>query len=139
MKLIKWQSKYKLKPLLKNPKFIWGSSALLGGALYFKVWLPLTNLGIPCPFFKVTGHYCPGCGITRAITALLGGDLKLAWHNNALLFFVPLVFIAYYTLRRYRFTKQAELVLYIAIGFALVYGLLRNLPAFSFLAPIDIE
>src|SRR5690606_39963391 len=96
VKLIKWRFKDQLLPKMKNPKFIWGSSVLLGGAFYFKVWLPLTNLGIPCPFYKVTGHYCPGCGITRAISALLERDFKSAWHNNILLFIVPSSFLIYF-------------------------------------------
>ena len=27
--------------------------------------------GLPCPFFKVTGYRCPGCGNTRAAMALV--------------------------------------------------------------------
>ena len=41
---------------------------LLGAAIMLK--LPL------CPFAFVTRHPCPGCGLTRATLALLGGDLR---------------------------------------------------------------
>lgn len=36
------------------------------------------NLQIPCMFQKLTGLYCPGCGGTRAVKHLLGGDFLLS-------------------------------------------------------------
>ena len=36
-----------------------------------------------CPFFALTHHYCPGCGATRAIAALLHGNVAAAMHFNA--------------------------------------------------------
>ena len=35
----------------------------------------MLNLNFPCLFHLATGYYCPGCGGTRAITALLHGQL----------------------------------------------------------------
>lgn len=136
MKLINWQFNQRLAYKLKNPKFIWGSSAILGGLVYFKVWLPLTNLGIPCPFYKLTGHFCPGCGMTRAISALLRGEFHLAWQYNMLVYLLPFVLAAYMTMKRLALRKQAEIMLYIVIFFIIVFGIIRNLSAFSFLAPI---
>lgn len=37
-----------------------------------------------CPFAVVTGHACPGCGMTRAVLALARGDLGLAWFYHPL-------------------------------------------------------
>lgn len=39
-------------------------------------WLP------PCLFHSITGLFCPGCGITRALHALVHGDLGRAWSMN---------------------------------------------------------
>ncbi len=36
-----------------------------------------------CPFYALTHHYCPGCGATRAIAALLHGNVAGAMHFNA--------------------------------------------------------
>ncbi len=36
-----------------------------------------------CPFYALTGHYCPGCGATRAIAELLHGHVSAALHFNA--------------------------------------------------------
>src|SRR5215472_13657034 len=37
-----------------------------------------------CQFHQLTGLHCPGCGATRALYALLHGDLVTALHDNAL-------------------------------------------------------
>lgn len=39
----------------------------------------------PCPVHALTGLYCPGCGSTRCLHALLHGDLPLALAMNPLL------------------------------------------------------
>lgn len=38
----------------------------------------------PCMFLLMTGHWCAGCGITRALHALVHGDLPGALRMNAL-------------------------------------------------------
>ncbi|MEE7546746.1 DUF2752 domain-containing protein [Xanthomonas sp. Kuri4-1] len=35
-------------------------------------------------FYAVTGHYCIGCGLTRALHALVHGDLGRAFSMNPL-------------------------------------------------------
>ncbi|MBQ8079604.1 MAG: DUF2752 domain-containing protein [Oscillospiraceae bacterium] len=35
-----------------------------------------------CPFYDITGFYCPGCGGTRSLTALLHLHPLLAIHEN---------------------------------------------------------
>jgi hypothetical protein len=41
-----------------------------------------------CPIHEWLGLRCPGCGITRALAALLTGNLREATHQNALVFAV---------------------------------------------------
>lgn len=38
-----------------------------------------------CMFHQITGLYCPGCGMTRALHALVQGDVAQAVAMNALL------------------------------------------------------
>lgn len=48
----------------------------------------------PCPFLTVTGHWCPLCGGTRTVEALLHGDVAAAVGYNVLVAaLVPLVAI----------------------------------------------
>ena len=39
----------------------------------------------PCPFFWLTGLYCPGCGSTRALHGLAHFGLAAAWSMNPVL------------------------------------------------------
>jgi hypothetical protein len=62
--------------------------------LSFIKWLQ--NFLIPCPFKKLTGIDCPGCGFQRSFLALLQGDI-----NKSLQLYpatIPLLLIAIYTL-----------------------------------------
>lgn len=46
---------------------------------------------ILCPFRALTGHTCPGCGMTRAFCAIAHGEFKRAVEFNPL---SPLLFLA---------------------------------------------
>ena len=50
----------------------------LAAGLGYAAWVRATGLGVPCPFHMLTGLYCPGCGITRCISALLQGNWQAA-------------------------------------------------------------
>ena len=39
----------------------------------------------PCVFHRLTGLHCPGCGATRAMHALVHGDVPGALHDNMML------------------------------------------------------
>lgn len=71
---------------------------ILGGLYLATIILdPLFEGGlhIPCLFRSLFGINCPGCGMSRAIGALIKGDLEGAWQYNPQLFIViPILFIA---------------------------------------------
>lgn len=86
----------------------------------------------PCPFYRLTNLYCPGCGSTRALHNLLHGDLRTAFDMNPLLV-LSIPFIALLTLRP---SLANARYLPAVVGVVLVgYGILRNFAAFDFLAP----
>lgn len=62
----------------------------------------LTILGFPswqCPIRYTLGVPCPGCGLSRAISALIHGDLEtsLTYHAFAPLFLIGLLLTAFVT------------------------------------------
>lgn len=97
------------------------------------------RIAIPCIFNKVTGLYCPGCGITRAIKSLLSGDIQTSFRNNILLYTViPLLFIAMSLDRitKHKYKKIYNIILIILLVITIGYAILRNLPMFWYLTPI---
>lgn len=119
-----------------------GGIFLAVGFAYF-LFVKLTGWGIPCVFYLATDLYCPGCGISRMFIALLELDLMAALRSNSLVLLL-LPFALVFGLRRLVIyiktgrteTDRLETILLIPAGLlTVVFWVLRNLPAFSFLAP----
>jgi hypothetical protein len=67
-------------------------------------WFPPAGYGFypRCPFFALTNLECPGCGITRALAALLHGRFALSWHYNPLALLVLPMLAAYFAIGYWR-------------------------------------
>lgn len=102
--------------------------------VYFKD--PFNGPILPCIFNKITGFYCPGCGMTRAVNSCFKFNFYQALRFNALLFIMPIMLGIYYFLCRMKKNKIATVMLVIMLVVAIGYGVLRNLPSFEFLAPL---
>ncbi|KWS04686.1 putative membrane protein [Lysobacter capsici AZ78] len=96
-----------------------------------------------CVFHSFTGLYCPGCGITRALHALVHGDIAQMLAMNALLpvAMLTLPLIVLHGLG-YRLPLPQRVIATLVDGKLWLIGLgafwvLRNLPwpPFSWLAP----
>lgn len=60
----------------------------VGVFLYFELILPRWNF-LPCMFQSFLGIYCPGCGGTRAVEALLQGQIiQSLWYHPLVLYTV---------------------------------------------------
>jgi hypothetical protein len=118
--------------------------AVLGSGAVLFFFNPSTHGIYPvCLFHALTGLNCPGCGGTRAAYQLLHGHFLVALRDNAL-FVVALagltlhgLWLAARKIRRQPATLAVPPgVLWGFLVLALVFSVLRNLPAFSFLSPL---
>ena len=57
-----------------------------------KIIWKIMNGQMPCVFQELTGLYCPGCGGTRALKALMKGDVITSILYHPLILYV--VFVA---------------------------------------------
>jgi hypothetical protein len=137
-------------PKISNPVLVntWFAAIILGAvalgiAAIIFFFNPTTYGFYPvCQFHKLTGLNCPGCGSTRALYALLHGNFSTALRDNALFVFLLAAAGArgiLFAVKKFRDQPTGEIfpikffwpLLFIAI----VFTVLRNLPAFSFLSP----
>ena len=99
------------------------------------------DTGIPCVFFELTGLYCPGCGATRAIFSLTKLHPYQAFRYNALIItLLPLAII--YLVYKYVFKDEKKIPNWIwctLLIIAILFGILRNIPIFLYLAPTVIK
>lgn len=49
----------------------------------------------PCPFHRLTGYYCPGCGGTRAVRALFRGHLAASFFYHPLVPYAAVVYLCF--------------------------------------------
>lgn len=90
---------------------------------------------LPCVFNKITGLYCPGCGMTRAVNAVFKLNFYQAFRFNALIFIMPIMLGFYYGASYLKKPQLAKITLILMLVVALGYGVLRNLESFSALSP----
>ena len=118
---------------------------------FFLVCFFLYGMGIikiECPFFKFTGFYCPGCGITRCLRSLLKLDFYQAFRFNPyvcllLPLLIPYVFYLGYI---WIFQKEDKIsnripkwLLNSVVITLLFYGIVRNIAPFDWLKPTYIR
>jgi hypothetical protein len=118
------------------------------GAVIFAVGYfdPVTAGFFPvCPLFSATGLNCPGCGMTRAVHALIHGDISGAFHFNAIfpiyafifgyLFISTLLMVVRGRGLQYKIFKPG--LMYSLLTIAILFGVLRNIPVYplNLLAP----
>jgi hypothetical protein len=109
----------------------------------YLVFRKITGLSIGCLFYKTTGLLCPGCGVTRMLDHALRGEISSAFRANPAVFLLSPVIAALVLLdsgnhggapakKRKKIVRDVGIACVIAL---LIFGILRNLPAFGVLRP----
>ena len=119
------------------------AAIVAGAGLLYAVFVTVTGWAIPCPFHLLTGLYCPACGVGRMCLALLRLDIAAAWQANALLVCLLPGLACVFAVSGVRYIKSGvfslvrwqSVLVWLMIALLLVFGVLRNLPPFAFLAP----
>lgn len=115
---------------------------VVGGAtvfIYLKIYLPNAS-PVPCVLHRFTGLYCPGCGGTRAVNALLEGHLlQSLWYHPLVLYTVVIFggFMLTQTLERIPFChckgwRFHEWHLYGALVIIVINCILKNVLLIGF-------
>ena len=114
-------------------------------AVVLYVFDPATSALFPsCPLRVWTGWLCPGCGTLRAMHALLHGHVGAAMHDNALATLAVIAIGAAWIRDLIRPLEAPWMATLTnagfsgaAIGLALAFGALRNIPMtpFSWFTP----
>lgn len=115
-----------------------GAAALF---LLLKLYLDrIAVLHIPCILWFLTGLYCPGCGGTRSIRALLEGNLWLALRYNPGVPLVAVLGLLWYAEqllalsgRQKKIIPRSRRFWVPLLGMLILFYLLRN--GISMLAP----
>jgi hypothetical protein len=98
-----------------------------------------------CVFNQLTHCYCPGCGATRCLHALVHGDFLMAFRFNGMfMLLLPLIgyaggriWFSCLTGRPLPADRTPRWVVYALLAVILLFGVLRNIPypPFDLLAP----
>lgn len=108
--------------------------SLAGAAILYEFPPEQYHFYPQCPIFRYLHVYCPGCGATRALAALLHLRIAEALHYNALVVLLVPVLIAYFAVAYWKarhdeiFTwpRVPALGLTALLVMSAAFGLLRN-------------
>ena len=86
-----------------------------------------------CIFYALTGYYCPACGNTRSVLALINGNILVSLHYNIVPVFLFLVILCFYIEnafslfgRKIIIFPRSDKLLYSLTGFFVFYFIIRN-------------
>lgn len=111
----------------------------------YLIYYLFTGNGIPCIFKKLTGLYCPGCGITRMFLSLLRFDIYQAFRYNPLVFILLATYLFYIIIDLVKYSKTnkhlkiSNKIYWTLLILVFCFAILRNIPLFSFLAPTVVN
>ncbi len=120
-----------------------GALAAAGALLVFRHDPATSRFFPPCLFHALTGLHCPGCGSLRAFHALLHGEWGRALTFNPASTLAAPFLLAGMTRESLRWLRGVDPIRYRLPAWSIralltgivTFAVLRNLPAFAWLAP----
>lgn len=96
---VKKEMKYpRLNAFVNKGTPIITAGAIAAGCAYVGLTDPESGGTFPkCGFYTITGYYCPGCGMTRALHNVLHLNIFRALQFNALIVLAIPIFAYFYT------------------------------------------
>ncbi len=123
--------KNKIKIILLPFVFIFISACICKVFLYIRNLFP-----IPCILYTFTGFYCPGCGGTRAVSALLKGRFLRCFIDNPIIIIGVLYCILLYIqlfintfikgINVKKIIPDSRKINFILSGILIIYYVIRN-------------
>lgn len=134
-------------PNVKRAMMLACASGVICGALFVLFVFNPASSGfyLPCPFHRLTGLYCPGCGSLRAMHQLLHGNLTAAFGLNPLMVlslpFLGYGFISYSASAMRNRPRKSVIIpafgIWLILLIIVLFWILRNITFYPFtlLAP----
>lgn len=95
-----------------------------------------------CPFYVLTGFWCPGCGSSRAMHALTHGDVTEALARNPVTTVVVPLLVLWWAAWAWRRATGRErtwvappAVIWAGGVLLVLFWVLRNMPGMEWIAP----
>ena len=91
-------------------------------AAYLLLVYIMYRLGVSCIYLCLLGIPCPGCGMTRALLALLRLDFAAAFTLHPMIFTMPLVYLYFLFEENLFHNRRVDRVIWIALGIGFFLG-----------------
>lgn len=95
---------------------------------FILLYVLISNIwGGVCIFSKLTGIPCPGCGMSRAVVALLQFRFAEAFGYHLMVWSLPFLYLCYLTDGKLFKKKAWNILFYVLIGVGFLVNWVRNL------------
>lgn len=132
----------KVRAAFRGSRSLRAGAAFLALGVAYYAFVRLTGITLFCPFQKLTGLACPGCGMAHMCTDILELRFYDAFRENAAAAVIlPFLGIsaACVALKKgaaaVSRSRPLNIALWVCVALLVAFGIVRNLPGCEFLLP----